>query len=257
MSTWPPELEAIAKFYYVAEGISKFNQTAAKVMRHVFADHYGQIRGKVTDAGAAQWAEDYIAKLAPFPTDGISELSYFADELYEQLRGSVRSGSVSEALPDQFWVCGVIYSVLDSEKAVSREKKCCVAAARLKKMFTKCVKQAPGMPAKSDIGAMKSKPKTDVAGLMRSQAPAAKAVEARISKKPDFRAGFNEKEVSAYVSNIGLAVQERKGKRLEGDARSAVQENLDVALDMLNVRNKRQALAYLRNALALWNEACK
>lgn len=142
----PSELKRYAKYHYAAESISNYNPTASQVLRHVFSDYCtDEILPLTASPDVHQFLETYKQSLDPFPCDGPAEMRYFANDLYNSLLVALQSGKISLELPDQFWLCSTIYSVIDGEEAEIREQMCRYAAVSLKKLVTKPA-EAPTIP---------------------------------------------------------------------------------------------------------------
>jgi hypothetical protein len=135
MSVVPPEFSQLAKYYYAAESLSKYNPIVTEVLRHVFGDSCADLVPTTASPAAREFAANYQKSLNVFPYDGPEESRLFANDLFATLCASLKSGRVSPALTDQFWLCGVVYSILDGDEAVRRERVCRIVAARLRRAF--------------------------------------------------------------------------------------------------------------------------
>jgi hypothetical protein len=239
----PPEFERFAKFYYAACAIMDYSPIAGHVLRHVFHDHVGEILPKVTSQQAKQFAESYERHLAPFPNDGVDELRYFAGELYEVLKGNLRAGKISPDIADQYYLCSTIYSVLEGDDCIARERKCRHVACRLNRLLKRATKRRPAGKSHGQID------KKVIQEMMRSVQPMARVASQLVL--PDFRKSFQENEITQFLMSCGVNIEKKSIPR-DQDARAFIQQSLDNALDMMKNRKERQALECLRSALAAW-----
>jgi hypothetical protein len=223
MSAVPPEFSQLAKYYYAAESLSRYNPIVREVLRHVFGDSCADLVPTTASPAAREFAASYQKSLSVFPYDGPEESRLFANDLFATLCASLKSGRVSPALADQFWLCGVVYSILDGDEAVRRERTCRIAAARLLRAFN-AARRPP-----------------DRAQLRKP------ASMLRMNRQPE--PALDDPE----LARLGVAVS-AQAPQLKGAARAAVTERVDLALKMIKMGSTAQALNYLKLAVDLWKK---
>jgi hypothetical protein len=231
MSAVPPEFSQLAKYYYVAESLSKYNPIVTEVLRHVFADSCADLAPTTASPAAREFAASCQKSLNVFPYDGPEESRLFANDLFATLCASLKSGRVSPALADQFWLCGVVYSILDGDEAVRRERTCRIAAARIRRAF----EAARRPPDRAQL----RKPAT-MLRMNRQRAPA------------DVPAPWTAPE-DPELARLGVAVS-GEAPPLRDAERAAVAERVDLALKMVKIGSRGQALNYLKLAVDLWKK---
>ena len=267
----PPDLRRYAKYYYAAESLVKHNPIVAQVLRHVFADScHDDLLPLLASPEPRQFIESYRKNLSSFPCDGPEETRYFANELYDSLTAFLKSGKVSYKLAEQFMLCSVVFSVLEGDEAIHREKTCRIVAGRIKRALDKaktktdgrksnqnlddefpdlqglrlCQSVRPG-PSLLDSGAEKLEKKKKPEKKKPQETKPAEPV------KPDFRKAYDERAVIEYLTALGVS-EDVKVPALMESCKARINEDLDMALTMAKMGNRENAVRCLDDAIKVW-----
>ena len=255
----PEELKLYAKYYYAAESLLKYNPIVAQVLRHVFVDYcLDDIIPFTTAQRAHEFVQSYKKNLSSFPCDGPSETRYFANELYDSLISFLKSGKVGYKVAEQFWLCSIVFSVLDGEDAIHKEKTCRIAAARILRALNNARKSEP-KPAKQsqktdadndfpnfDALRLVQSLRTTDSGSLRSQ-----QTEPAKPTKPDFKLGYDDQAAVAFLASMGIKI-ESQIPPVKDAFKGQIAERLDMALTMSHMSNNESALRNLEEAAKLW-----
>lgn len=148
MEDIPSEFWPYASFIIAAETVKQYNPIAAQVLTQVFVDICQDYIQTTTSKKAQEFLTNLSNNLPEFPRDGPDETKLLADDLYDSICSSLRSGKLNTHIAQQFWLCGILYSVLAGDESEKRERICKITAARLKMILAKAeIKKAP--PARS------------------------------------------------------------------------------------------------------------
>lgn len=210
----PPEYAPYNHFYFVAESLDKYNYTAALVMRHVFCNScIDDIVPGIGDYRVAQYMERYQKSLPDFPCDGPTETKNFADEMFATLSDSLEKGRVTTTMPEQFWILSVVYSVLEGDEVLHRERLCRNAGARLLRALATAKKPMPVIP--------------------------------------DLSGKYNAAKVDEYLAVLGIPVTSDIPE-LKPSCKSSVLEDIDAAIDLIRSGDRGGANNSLFRALNTW-----
>jgi hypothetical protein len=242
MGARPPQFSSVAKYYFAAESISKYNPIVSVVLRHVFADSCTTILTTITSPSAQQFSETYHRTLSSFPLDGPDETRFFANELFKSLVTYLQSGKLSPQTPDQFWLCATVYSILEGDQALAREQLCRVTAVRLHRLLA--TGKRPPRAKMRTAPKRGADPPGPADPLMRScLAPRAPALPVAVALSPS--------DYAEKLGKLGVRIA-RSIPKAPPNATEAIQEGLDAGVALLQAGDRAGALARLRGALEIW-----
>lgn len=133
----PNEFQPYMIFLRAATCIEPYNQTVALVLKHCFVDYVLESFDDTPPQQIINSLEKFRQKLPLFPLNGAHETKDFADDLFNSLTLLFRRGTISLQLPKQFWICGLLYSILNNSECEKRERICIEVAIRINILIKK------------------------------------------------------------------------------------------------------------------------
>ena len=138
MSSIPPEFKQFYKYLQVSNAIKSQNTVASNFMSYCFlsaCEEYAE--DQPLSPQASQFLQNLRQKSPhDYQSDEIIQtVQDFANTLYLNTFQEFQKGQIKESLVQQFYILSVIYSTLDGEIAVEREKGSKIAYVKIKKMI--------------------------------------------------------------------------------------------------------------------------
>lgn len=277
MEEIPPEFSPYASYIIAAENVKRYNPIAAQVLTQVFVDICQDIVSTTSNQNAHEFLKNLSNNLPEFPRDGPDETKLLADDLYDSLCSSLRSGKINTHIAQQFWLCSILYSVLAGDEAEKREKICKITAARLKILLSKAeIKKTPqNKPSTKiqtndkhqskeqssnikDLPKLNEKTKPNEAPTQKSSAPSNLQKNSRphpsTNATPTFESvitHYNEKKAIEYLKSIGVSVPSSV-PMLNEKCRPSIAQKFDLCLSCLKQNDTEQAKLFLQAAQKSW-----
>ena len=276
MEEIPKEFRPYASFIIAAENAKRYNPIAAQVLTQVFVDICQDIVTTTSNQNAHDFLTNLSNNLPEFPRDGPDETKLLADDLFDSICAALRSGKINTHITQQFWLCGILYSVLAGDEAEKRERICKITAARLKMILAKAeIKK--NLPNKSSVKRQESnnqpkeqsstaKPKTNEAPVQKNNVTAAPHKNTQpppstntrpppsTNTAPSFESiisHYNEKKALEYLRSIGVSVPSSV-PTLNDKCRPFIAQNFDLCLSCLSQNDTEQAKLFLQTAQKSW-----
>ena len=287
MEEIPIEFSSCSKYLIVAESVHPYNRVVSLVFTHIFVESCTAILSTTKSPVAIQYLENFQKQIPPFPKDGPEETKYFADDLFDAISSSLRSGKINTKAPLQLWLCSILYSVLDGNEAAERETICKISAAKLRKLVLngKIRKALNNVPLKlklpsqlkkdilmqndnNELAAHQNVPQTHdpsqsqpqtaqaqpQSQISHTQSPPQISHQQTQPQKPDLNtilANYNENDVRNYMRFLG--VEPPMGcPKVMASCKSIIQMNLDLCYNFLNRGDTKDALRYLKAIERIW-----
>lgn len=275
MEEIPLEFRPYASYIIAAENIKRYNPIAAQVLTQVFVDICQDYVSTTSNQNAHDFLKNLTNNLPEFPRDGPDETKLLADDLYDSICSALRAGKINTHIAQQFWLCGILYSVLAGDEAEKRERICKITSARLKTILTKAeIKKAPNEKStfkkqensnkqskeqssnstSKDNEKIKSKnneiPVQKHSASTRPQ-KTAKPLPSTITTFESIISHYNEKKACEYLKSIGVNVPSSV-PILNEKCRPFIAQSFDLCLSCLSQNDTEQAKSFLQAAQKSW-----
>ncbi|OHT11058.1 hypothetical protein TRFO_03962 [Tritrichomonas foetus] len=278
----PVDFHPYAHFIIAAEDIKRFNPIASHVLTQVFVDICQDVVHTTTNPAATDFLKNLTDNLPDFPRDGPEETKLLADDLYDSIRSTLRSGKVTKQTAHQLWLCGVLYSVLAGDEAIKRERICKISAARVRKMLltsaispdnTTQQQQQPSKlhhvntelhmksqkPSKNPLKTFQSSSKINKVNLNGDQPNnASKNTNNNLNDQngdngvsfESLMSHFDEAKAMQYLSALGANMSYTP--QLNEKCKPSIAQKLDLSLSCLARDDFEQAASFLNAAQRAW-----
>lgn len=249
MEDIPAEFKQFAAYLVAAEDVRRYNPIVSQVLTQVFVDICRDIAPQSKQSNIKEFMRNLTENLPEFPRDGPDETKLLADDIYDSLTSKLREGKVNPHIIHQFWLCGILYSVLAGDQAEKRERICKITAIRLRKAFessrvtpplsspTHAPKKSKSLPTESKILPPNPAPHTQLPVTFDSVIN-----------------NFSENNAIEYLKTLGVHVPSSIPP-LNQKFKSKVSQNLDLSLNSIRQNDMKQVKSYLVNANEFWE--CK
>jgi len=213
------------------------NPVVSQVFSHVFADSSFEIVEKSQNLELKKYFNEYMLHLGEFPIYGINEVLFSADDLYDSLVFTFRSGVYKKYMPRLLLVCATLYSIVQGTHSEDRERICKHTAARLRKFH------------RNAVNALKERKETTERENIRIEAK--RKTKAKFDKM-NIANSNNPQEIREFLVFNGISIPSSVPQ--PKIVKSIIQRQMDIAMMHLNKGDKSNALKILQKSLTIWNK---
>ena len=137
MSQIPAEFRQYSSYLSISNALKNTDPIVSNVMRNCFLMFIQDMNDGSLSPQAVSYIRQIESTTSPMADNAQEVTKKFADDLYLKLSTQFQNGQLRNEMPKQFFMCAQIYSTLDDDESIQREKTCKVASVKIKKMLEK------------------------------------------------------------------------------------------------------------------------
>ena len=274
MNNIPKEFQEYGQYYNAAINLKRYNPIVSLVLTHVFIDNCQDIvLSSQTSESARNFLDKLKRNLPSFPRAGCEEVKIMANDLFISLRKHMREGNITSNIANQLWICNVLYSILNGDEAIKRERICKIAAVRINRLLGQLKKKnlhkqnPPELHKPTEKPNAKPNPTKKHHSTIPQNLPSKQTQPAddnhKVHRKRRIKpsvsldsllSNFDESNALSYLSSLGVKVP-TSVPQLNHKTESSILQNLELSLSSIAKNDYNEAKNLLYEAKNIWKSS--